>query len=327
MNKQTDSQSVNPLDFGPQSAGDNPFTKRMRFHQSWYRANKLKVPYGTGPKPTSASPYGNMLRRADGERGLNFLSAHTYEIAKRRLRIKQGTLEPFRLLCNMLSSQPMCFNLFAPLVDDFELAERVMQRLLPDEIGQVNKVVLEYAPEPARDYLNDQTAFDAFVAYTRADGLPGFVGIETKLTEPFSPKAYSSPVYQKWLNHPQSPWPAENRSRLLSKEVNQLWRDHLLGVALRLAPGPAYAAGRFMLVYHALDVECVEALEAYKTLLKPDDDSFSAMPLDELVRRWKTVMMTEAEKQWLEDFSLRYLELEASQAAFEEYTRRSESPG
>jgi hypothetical protein len=170
--------------------------------------------------------------------------------------------------------------------------------------------------------LNDRTAFDAFVAFTRPDGLPGFVGFETKLSEPFSPKAYNSPLYQRWYDHPQSPWPAENRPRLQSIKLNQLWRDHLLAVALRLAPGSAYASGRFLLVYHALDAECVEALEEYKTLLKPDDRSFSAMPLDKLVALWKRVMATEAERQWLEDFSLRYLELEASQAAFEEASRR-----
>lgn len=248
MNKQPVSQPVDPLDFGPQYARDNPFTKRMRFHQSWYRVNKLKVPYGIGPKQKSKTYYGNMLTLADGERGLNFLSGHTFEIAKRRLAVSKGTIDRFRLCCNMLSSQPMCFNLFAPLVDDLELAARLMGVLLPDEIGPVNKVELEYAPEPARNYLNDRTAFDAFVAYTRRDGLPGFVGIETKLTESFSPKVYSSRLYHCWTNDRQSPWPAENLPRLQSKNVNQLWRDHLLAVAMRLAPGSEYASGRFMLV-------------------------------------------------------------------------------
>ena len=316
-----DKEQFDSLDFGPQYASDDPFTRRMRFHQSWYRVNELKVPYGTGPKPKNTTFYGNMLTRADGDRGLNFLTPHIHEIADRRLAIKQGTIDPFRLLCNMLSSQPMCFNLFAPLVDDVELAARLMRVLLPDEIGLVNKVQLEYAPEPAKNYLNDRTAFDAFVSYTRSDGLPGFVGIETKLIEPFSQKVYSSPLYNHWSDHPQSPWLAEDRPRLQSKEVNQLWRDHLLAVAMRLAPGSDYASGWFMLVYHPMDLKCVTALKEYKTLLKTDDRSFIDVPLDKLLELWKTVMITDAEKQWLADFSLRYLNLEASKVEFDAYHR------
>jgi hypothetical protein len=193
----------------------------------------------------------------------------------------------------------------------------LMRVLFPDEIELVNKVYLEYAPEPAAKYLNDRTAFDAFVAYTRPDGLPGFVGIETKLTESFSPKAYGSRLYNHWTDQPQSPWPAESRPQLQSIEVNQLWRDHLLAVAMRLAPGSAYASGQFLLVYHPMDRECVQALEKYKKLLKTDDRSFIEMPLDRMAALWKTAVITDAEKQWLTDFSLRYLDLDASQADFE----------
>ena len=80
-----------------------------------------------------------MLTHADGERGLNFLTPHIFEVAKRRLAIKKGTIDPFRLFCNMLSSQPMCFNLFGPLVDDLELATHLVQLLLPGEIQTYQK--------------------------------------------------------------------------------------------------------------------------------------------------------------------------------------------
>jgi len=66
-------------DLGPQPASDNRFTARMRLHQSWYRAEVRGVPCGTGPKAGHTSHYGNMLRKEDGERGLNFL---TPEIAQ-----------------------------------------------------------------------------------------------------------------------------------------------------------------------------------------------------------------------------------------------------
>ena len=174
----------------------------------------------------------------------------------------------------------------------------------------------EYAPEPARDYLNDRTAFDAFISFTRPDNQPGFIGVETKLVEAFSAKVYSSPRYNHWTEHTLSPWPAEARPRLQSIEINQLWRDHMLAVAMQLAPGSSYGPGRFLLVYHPLDVECATALNVYKTLLKPEDRSFIAVPLDILIEKWKQSVNTAAEKQWLTNFSFRYLDLQASEAEF-----------
>ncbi len=302
------------LDIGPQYAKDNPFKARMRFHQSWYRSEVLKAPYGTGPKPSNTTWYGNMLTRADGERGLNFITPHIFEIAKRRLAMRKGTIDPFRLFCNMLSSQPMCFNLFGPLVDDLELAASLAQAILPGEVQSVLEVHLEYAPEPAGDYLNDRTAFDAFISYTRPDNLPGFVGIETKLVEAFSAKVYSSPLYHRWTEHPLSPWPSEARPCLSEIDVNQLWRDHLLAAAMQLKPGSSYGSGKFMLVYHPSDVECVAAVNVYQHLLKPEDRSFILMPLNVLIDKWKQIVKTASEKRWLDDFSLRYLELQASEA-------------
>jgi hypothetical protein len=308
--------SSNRMNIGPQYAKDNRFTARMRFHQSWYRSKVLRVPYGIGPRSSNTTWYGNMLTHADGERGLNFLTPHIFEVAKRRLAMKKAAIDPFRLFCNMLSSQPMCFNLFGPLVDDLELATHLAQLLLPGEIQAVTKVQFEYAPEPARDYLNDRTAFDAFISFTGTNNFLGFIGIETKLVEAFSAKVYSSPFYNRWTEHPLSQWLPEARPRLQSIDVNQLWRDHMLAVAMQLAPGSPYGPGRFLLVYHPLDVECVAALNVYMQLLKPVDRTFIPVPLNILVERWKQSVSTSAEKQWLDDFSLRYLDLQASEAEF-----------
>jgi hypothetical protein len=306
----------NRMNIGPQYAKDNPFTARMRFHQSWYRSEVLKVHYGTGPRPSNITWYGNMLTLADGEHGLNFLTPHIFEITKRRLAMRKGIIDPFRLFCNMLSSQPMCFNLFGPLVDNLELATQLVQVILPGEIQTVSKVEFEYAPEPARDYLNDRTAFDAFISFTGTNNWPGFIGIETKLVEAFSTKVYNNLLYKRWTEHTLSPWPAEARTHLQSIEINQLWRDHMLAVAMQLAPGSSYGLGRFLLVYHPLDVECVAALNVYMQLLKPEDRSFIPMPLNILVERWKQSVSTFAEKQWLTNFSLRYLDLHVSETEF-----------
>ena len=304
------------LDYGPQSPKDPPFRRRMRFHQSWYRAQVLNVPCGVGPRRKSKTLYGSMLRQADGARGLNFLTPHIFQIARRRIAFRKGAVDEFRTLCNMLSSQPMCFNLFAPLVDDLELATTLMDALLPGEIGAVHKVWFEYSPDPASEYLNDRTAFDAYVYYTRPDGKRGFIGIETKLSEPFTPKVYANQHYWKWAKRPDSPWPEGSWPRLTEPRFNQLWRDHLLAVALKGASPMGFAAGQLMLVYHPGDDEVRETLAAYQALLKPGEKTCVAMPLDGLVERWRGALDRPAAQKWLADFSLRYLELKASEAEF-----------
>src|SRR5687767_2286077 len=122
---------------GPQSPSDDPFTARMRHHQSWYRAHILHVPCGIGPKPTSTTQYGNMLTLADGKAGRNFLTPEIADVARARVAEGAGAVEPFRLFHNMLSSQPMCFNLFGPLVRDTALAARLLPTLVPEHDAEV----------------------------------------------------------------------------------------------------------------------------------------------------------------------------------------------
>lgn len=126
-----------PCDLGPQHKGDSPFMARMRLHQSWYRANILQVPCGTGPTRSSTNRFGNMLAAEDGTAGLNFLTPEIFQVVQQRLTQWTDRVEPFRLLHNMLSSQPMCFNLFGPLVQDHDLSRRLMEPIL-GKVARIN---------------------------------------------------------------------------------------------------------------------------------------------------------------------------------------------
>ena len=100
----------------------------MRLHQSWYRDRALRVPYGTGPDRGSKTFFGNMLTEESANSGLNFLSPGIFELAKQRVE-GPGVVEPFRLLRNMLSSQPMCFNLLGEIALDLESAVELVHTL------------------------------------------------------------------------------------------------------------------------------------------------------------------------------------------------------
>lgn len=177
----------------------------------------------------------------------------------------------------------------------------------------MTRVLLEYAPAPVSDYLADKTAFDAFVEYRRPDGQMGFTGIETKLCEPFSKKKYDGDAYRRWMRDGRTAWRPEAEDHVANVEHNQLWRDHLLAVAMAQRPGSPYAAGRFMLVRHPEDAECAMTTAGYRSLLKDGDDTFLDMPLDQLVSIWQAAAIGPAWQQWLAGFRLRYLDLQHSE--------------
>ncbi len=300
-------------ELGPQAASDNAFTRRMRRHQSWYRAFVLKRPYGVGPNANSTSRRGRMLTPADGERGANFLTPEIFEVTRARIDLGEGVFEHYRVLHNMLGSQPMCCNLFGPLVYDLPLATMLWRKLLGDEVASVERVAIEWAPMPRGEYLDDNTAFDAFVEYRRPDGKLSFVGIETKLTESFFKKHYDGRAYRRWMT-PEAPWRPEADAKVDEIGHNQLWRDHLLAIALARHPRSPYAAGRLMLVRHSGDHACEATVAGYKGLLRAGDETFLDLKLDQLIAAWRAVV-PEPSRGWLDAFALRYLDLSQSEGS------------
>lgn len=306
-----DPSSTELLGIGPQYSGDSEFTSRMRLHQSWYRSEVLRVPFGTGPGRTNTNHYGNMLDAAAAAQGANFLTPQIFEVAKRRIAESSG-VEPFRCLHNMLSSQPMCFNLFGPLVDDLELATRVLRATFPGEVEKVEQVAIEHAPQPIADYLGDGTSFDAFIDYLRPDGSRAFLGIETKLTDQFSAQSYDRPRYRELTEHADSAWLVTSWPNLADIRWNQLWRNQLLVQAILQHKTSSYAAGRLMLVRHPLDEACSVIVKEYRSMLARSD-SFIDMPLDALVAKWEPTLAEMGERVWMDRFIARYVRVHGSE--------------
>jgi hypothetical protein len=258
----------------------------MRFHQSWYRRHVLGLP--PGPNPAArGTVYGNMLQPEHGRQGYNFLSAETHSLAEERLRDAQRMVERNRLLNNLLSSQPMCFNLLAPLAQDLDLASRLLAGLpgLPGDV-RVTEVKIEYAP-PKEQRLNDNTAFDAWIGYERDHRVRGFVGIETKLTEPFSQAGYAfDQRYARWRRQSEWWWRPGAEEKFSDKQFNQLWRNHLLAFSVLYQPQRVYQEGFCAVVHHGEDEACTDAIETYRQQLEPGAQStLLDWPLDTVVER------------------------------------------
>jgi hypothetical protein len=181
-----------PAEWGPQFAGDDAFTKKCRLLQSWYRYTILKEEqFGIGPEKNSRNRYGNMLVDGGLTGGGNFLSPDIFEYAKFRKAFEKNgeTIREYRLFNNMLSSQTMCFNLFFPLKRLFERdvksANAVLAKCFPElQILRVLALEIELFPYPNTEYLNDGTAFDAFMVYEDMRHNRNVLAIETKYREP-----------------------------------------------------------------------------------------------------------------------------------------------
>ena len=123
------------------------FTDKCRRLQSCFR-EEIREPMGVGPWRTSAKEQISMI--ANGENtGRNFVNDFTFEYAKQRIagKKKNETIDEYRLFNNLLSSQPMAFNLFCPLIQMLkegkdELVTRIVQSTFPDfNIGQVTTYI------------------------------------------------------------------------------------------------------------------------------------------------------------------------------------------
>ncbi len=182
------------------------FTQKCRELQGAYR-ERMGEPMGVGPRPKSPNKQINMLVNGD-KTGKNFVNEFAFNYAKRRVQIKKAaeTIDDYRLFNNMLSSQPMAFNLFCPfrqMLEEgkVEAVSIIFKAVFPDKcIGEVTGVGLEFLHPNIEDYLNDHTAMDAIVRYKDTDGKPAFIAIETKYTDVLgentgSKKAY----YDKWI--------------------------------------------------------------------------------------------------------------------------------
>jgi len=203
--------------------------------QSWYRERVLHVrpgPYGR------YLALGSYLHSQDvaASPGLNFLSEAAQAHAEQRItevRAEGGSLDPVRLRQNMLSSMPLCFNLFGTMRAEADFFG-VFQQLFDPAAIAITEVVCEWAPQPPSQFLGDRTAFDAVVFYETAVG-PRFCGIETKYTEPFSATLYDTQRYRDvtrdcgWFNNPD-----QAGADLKHPKSNQLWRNLMLAAAVEV---------------------------------------------------------------------------------------------
>lgn len=218
------------------------FTERCRQLQSLYR-EEIQEPMGKGPWKNSKTRLISMIEKGE-KSGKNFVDSYTFRYAKLRVaRIKNNeTINEFRLFNNLLSSQPMAFNLFCPLMHMLEdghqeLVTTLVRSVFPHlPIGQVTEIELEYLHTKKEDYLLDKTAMDAIIRYKDKDGRLCFIAIETKYSDVLGTTSAKHPEKQRAFIKQLGFFKPESEKALTGgqKPISQIYRNFLLSECYRI---------------------------------------------------------------------------------------------
>ena len=261
------------------------FKRSLRKHQARWRVEH-QLAQGEHP-PGQVN--GSVLSEADGEANTNFLSPAIAAAVDHRVAEEQNErgqqLDKVRLRTHLLSSMPMCFNLFGELWDNQERLTRSGPIWGVDLTGE--DVRFEWSPG-RRDptYTGDGTAFDAALFFGRPGHTTFVVGIETKYHEhatvEVTPNETSRLPRYREIVEASGAFPPDWEGRILGTALQQIWRDHLLLLALLQHPSGVWRSGKYVLVYPAANVSFERVAKRYQEVLA-DDSTFATMTIEDLL--------------------------------------------
>ena len=210
---------------------DNRFQRRARVLQAIWRGEQ-SLP----PGEHRGNPLGSRLVMPEAREQLtNYLTPTIREVVRAEVlnghRTSRSLYAKPRIFNDLLSSQPLCFNLFGELARNHYVATRALRSRVRD-LDKVLDIRFEWSPgrgDPR--FTGDKSAFDVFVDYTAKDGSRRFLGIEVKYHEDLSDKPASHKSRYDEVAEAMGCF-REDIGPLKEKPLQQIWRDHLLAGAL-----------------------------------------------------------------------------------------------
>lgn len=279
--------------FSADRAPHDPATTGWRRRARWRQARwRLERGFPVGAEPyrggDDSMPVGSRVELAFArETGCNFMVPGALEAVRARLAAPEAfqLLSEDRLWADLLSSMPLCFNLFGSLAGQPQAARSAVDAWWPG--APAGEVTLRFEHSPGRrdpEFLGNQSAFD--VAFEIAMGEHrGILGVETKYhefaREEPAPRASAMERYTEITERSclfKDGWSA----RLVGTELQQLWLDHLLVLAMLQHPSGRWRWGRFVLVAPAGNPSLASAAARYRDALA-DPSSFIFMTLEQLL--------------------------------------------
>ena len=279
------------------------FLKRARLHQSRFRAEKLDLP---------SVNYGNYLTREDAEAGMNFYDGFGIFDAVRK-RFPNYNMP---LYANMLRSEHIPFNLFVPLNSNKNYCKDVFNDFFQNRIISIDRIEIEHAPKPRKNYLNDSTSFDTYIEYTTYDNLKGIIGIEVKYTEreyglkkdstqETAIKEKTSKYYK--VSQQSKLFRPETIDELITDKYRQVWRNQLLGESILITDRNKFTYFTSLTIFPQGNSHFVETSKNYLDMLTSNDLKFIPITYEEFFSVCKKYCPDNKYREWLDYLISRYL--------------------
>ena len=295
--------------------GDTRFKSAARLLQSLWRES-MGHPIGSHRNADGKRrKLGSRLNTASAKAGANFLTPDIANLTRREVVYREvgAFIDEERLWTNLLSSQPLCFNLFGALKLDMAKANLFFCKLFPDYVHHVEGIYFEHSPgrgDPM--FTQDNSAFDVFVTCITPDGESAFIAIEMKYSETMTePPAKLRPRYDE-LSAMLPVFRDSAAPALRDAPLQQLWREHMLSRAM--VENGGYGQGRFVVIHPAQNAHCEFATRAYQRQLvstDPTETGFQSVTLEDCL----SVLSTIGEDSTAAALHKRYLDFDQVDAA------------
>lgn len=269
------------------------FKRNARLHQALWREKKgFPIGMVINKQGVSIRPLGSLLELNFAKQRLsNFLSDPIRSAVKERLQNHQRyqMLDENRLYGNLLSSMPMCFNLFGSLSADLDLANKAIHSWWPDVPGNVCAIRFEWSPGRSIPglYLENRSAFDVSFELELENGTHGILGIETKYHEDCKIESVPKPEKLRrysMVAHSSGIFVHNAIDKIIGTDLQQIWLDHLLALSLLQEKPPKWVWAKFVLIHPAKNPSYKFATDRYKKFLK-NFSSFEVNTIESLLEK------------------------------------------
>lgn len=264
---------------------DHRFRSAARLLQSMWREDR-ELPIGAYVVGGKRKKLGSRISPAAAKAGANFMLPAIAWLVRRECAYREpaALIDEGRLYGNLLSSMPLCFNLFGLLKLDLAFASRVLGELFPELSGaKVQAVLFEHSPGRGDPALTaDHSAFDVLIRYETPAGRKGFVAVELKYSESCQePVPAIRPRYDD-LAEVSGLFVEPMKPTLRTNPSQQLFREHLLAQTMLMRGD--YDEGRFIVIAPRLNTLVANAIATYRAELKPageDQVGFASISLED----------------------------------------------
>jgi hypothetical protein len=284
---------------------DTVFRANARLLQSKWREKK-------GILRDEKKYYGNFVE----EKGCNFLTPKIWDIAQKEMDNAKKVEKRVRpvytyktFVFNLLSSQALCFNLFAEFLDSKDILVKIFNELKPDLMDKIANIKLEYSPgRQDKKYTDDGTAFDVFIEYEK-NNEKSILGIEVKYSENLKEEKaktaesrFKKNLRYKEITETCGLFMPNAIDEIRKPPYSQIWRDHLLSISLKSVQN--YNNSYYVYLYPSNNPECCCGIKKYMNFLKNPQESIFELYLEDFVEAIKKYVI----EPWADELFYRYIE-------------------